>query len=289
VAIFNDDLRDRGTKRRHPARDSGTELAIFGAMPTSKKGETMPYANNGSVRIHYEVEGSGAPLVLHHPTAGRGEDWQHFGYTNVLKCDRRLILLDARGHGASDKPHEPSAYDLPSRVADVTAVLDALQIDRADYFGYSMGGWIGFGIAKYAPQRFRSLILGGAHPYYENMQLFRDLLPREPAAFAAMIDNSFGSYLTAEIRTGLLANDLNVLRALTQDRASLADALPRMSMPCLLYVGEADPRFAQVQECAKVLPNVTFVSLPGCDHVAGLARSDLVLPHLTDFLDGLGQ
>src|SRR6516162_4544260 len=201
----------------------------------------MPYVTNHGVRIHYEVEGSGAPLVLHHGVFGRGEIWQNFGYASVLKRDRRLILLDARGHGASDKPYEPSAYDLPLRVTDVTAVLDALQIDRADYWGYSMGGWIGFGMAKYAPQRCRSLILGGAHPFYENMQPFRDLMPQEPAAFAAMIDKFFGSYLTPEIRTGMLTNDLKALLALTQDRASLADVLLEMSMPCLLYVGEADP------------------------------------------------
>jgi len=243
----------------------------------------MPYVTNHGVRIHYEVEGSGAPLVLHHGVFGRGEIWQNFGYASVLKRDRRLILLDARGHGASDKPYEPSAYDLPLRVTDVTAVLDALQIDRADYWGYSMGGWIGFGMAKYAPQRCRSLILGGAHPFYENMQPFRDLMPQEPAAFAAMIDKFFGSYLTPEIRTGMLANDLKALLALTQDRASLADVLPEMSMPCLLYVGEADPRFAHVQECVKVLANVTFFSLPGCDHVAGFARSDPVLPHVIGF------
>jgi pimeloyl-ACP methyl ester carboxylesterase len=249
----------------------------------------MSYANNDGVRIHYEVEGAGAPLVLHHGTLGRGEDWQHFGYTNGLKYGRQLILLGARGHGASDKSYEPSAYDLPFRVADVTAVLDALQIDRADYFGYSMGGWIGFGMAKYAPQRCRSLILGGAHPYHENMQPFRDLMPREQVAFVAMIDKLFGSYLTPEIRAGILANDLNAVLALTQDRASLADVLPKMSMPCLLFAGEADPRFAQVKECVKALPNARFFSLPGCDHVAGLARSDLVLPHVIAFLDRLRE
>jgi pimeloyl-ACP methyl ester carboxylesterase len=247
----------------------------------------MPFANNNGVRIHYEVEGSGAPLVLHHGTLGCGESWRHFGYTEVLARDRRLILLDARGHGSTDKPYEPSAYDLHLRVADVTAVLDALQIDQADYFGYSMGGWIGFGMAKYAPQRCRSLILGGAHPYPENMQPQRDLMPREPVSFAAMVEKVFGSYLTPQMRTQLLANDLGALLALTQDRASLADVLPKMSMPCLLYVGEADPRFAQVQECVNVLPNATFFSLPGCDHLAAFARSDLVLSRVSRFLGGL--
>lgn len=241
--------------------------------------------NNHGVRIHYEVEGSGTPLVLHHGTAGCGEIWQHLGYANVLKRDHRLILLDARGHGASDKPYEPSAYDLPLRVTDVTAVLDALQIDRADYWGYSMGGWIGFGMAKYAPQRLRSLIIGGAQPFGEKMQPF----PQEPAEFAAAIEKLYGSYLTPERRTRLLANDLKALSALTQDRASIADVLPEMSMPCLLYVGEADPRFDHVKECVKVLANVKFFSLPGCDHVAAFARSDLVLPHAIGFLKGLQQ
>ena len=163
------------------------------------------------------------------------------------------------------------------------AVLDALEIDRADYFGYSMGGWIGFGIGKYAPQRCRSLILGGAHPYYENMPP----VPQEPAAFAAMIDKFFGPYLTPEFRARILTNDLKALLALARDRDSLADTLPTMSMPCLLFVGEGDPRFARVQECCSALSNVTFFSLPGCDHVAGFVRSDLVLPHVIAFLDGL--
>jgi len=60
-------------------------------------------------------------------------------------------------------------------------------------------------------------------------------------------------------------------------------------MPCLLFVGEDDPRFARVQECVNVLPNATFFALPGCDHIAGLARSELVVPHVRAFLGGLGR
>jgi pimeloyl-ACP methyl ester carboxylesterase len=78
--------------------------------------------------------------------------------------DLKVILTDARGHGRSDKPHEPAAYDLRLRAMDVATVLDHLGLPTANYFGYSMGGWIGFGLAKYAPERARSLILGGAHP-----------------------------------------------------------------------------------------------------------------------------
>jgi pimeloyl-ACP methyl ester carboxylesterase len=244
----------------------------------------VPYASNHGTRIYYEIEGAGTPLVLQHGTLGCGQDWKNRGYTDVLARDHQLILVDARGHGRSDKPYDPGAYDLPLRVADVTAVLDDLKISQADFLGYSMGGWIGFGLATYAPQRLRSLILGGAHPYAEDMQAFRDLMPQEPAAFLALVERIYGPYTTPAIRAGLMANDLKALLALTQDRASLAHVLPTMSMPCLLFAGESDPRLPRVQECLKDLTNGTFFLLPSCDHVAAFARSDLVLPHVTRFL-----
>jgi pimeloyl-ACP methyl ester carboxylesterase len=245
----------------------------------------MPYVSNQGVRIHYEVEGSGTPLVLHHGTMGSYESWKDFGYVDALKGDHQLILVDARGHGASDKPHEPAKYDLALRAADVTSVLDDLQIRKADYFGYSMGGWIGFGLAKYAPSRFNSLILGGAHPYAENMQAFRDLMPRDTKAFLAMIESVWGAYITPSMRSRALANDLEALLALTQDRSTMEEIPPTMTMPRLLFVGEADPRLPNVQECMKHLPNGTFFSLPECSHVVSFARSNLVLPHIRTFLD----
>ena len=60
---------------------------------------------------------------------------------------------------------------------------------------------------------------------------------------------------------------------------------PTMTMPRLLFVGEADPRLPNVQECMKHLPNGTFFSLPECSHVVSFARSNLVLPHIRTFLD----
>jgi pimeloyl-ACP methyl ester carboxylesterase len=244
----------------------------------------MPFVTNQGVRIYYETIGYGPVLVMHHGTFGSGADWIDGGYVDALKADHQLILLDARGHGQSDKPHDPKAYNLALRASDVLAVLDELGIQKADYFGYSLGGWIGFDLARRAPERFGSFIFGASHPYTEDMQPFRDLMPRDRDAFAAMIDQVFGSRLTSAMRTRLLANDLDALRALTQDRESNADALPSMTMPCLLFVGELDPRLPQVRQCASDLPNVTFFSLTECDHIAGAARSDLVIPHLKAFL-----
>ena len=100
----------------------------------------MPYADNGSVRIHYQVEGEGPALVLQHGFTESLVDWYECGYVESLRPDYRLILIDARGHGASDKPHDPDAYVLNRRVADVVAVLDALDIRKALFWGYSMAG-----------------------------------------------------------------------------------------------------------------------------------------------------
>jgi pimeloyl-ACP methyl ester carboxylesterase len=167
---------------------------------------------------------------------------------------------------------------------DVAAVLDDLGLHAANYFGYSMGGWIGFGLAKYAPERARSLILGGAHPYPEDMTTFRNLIPQEPQEFIQLIEPAFGPYLTPGIRERLLLNDPVALRALTQDRSSIADALSNISMPCMIFVGDADPRFPLVKQCLERLPRAVSFSLPDCDHVAACARSELVLPHIRGFL-----
>jgi pimeloyl-ACP methyl ester carboxylesterase len=77
-------------------------------------------------------------------------DWYEAGYVDALRSDYRLILIDARGHGASDKPHDADAYGLDRRVGDVVAVPDALEIAKAAFWGYSVGGWIEFGMSKYA-------------------------------------------------------------------------------------------------------------------------------------------
>ena len=79
----------------------------------------MPYATNQGVRIYYEVEGAGPPLVLHHGSFGSSADWTELGYADDLKRDHQLVLLDARGHGKSDKPYDPAAYDLRLRALDV--------------------------------------------------------------------------------------------------------------------------------------------------------------------------
>jgi hypothetical protein len=80
------------------------------------------------------------------------------------------------------------------------------------------------------------------------MQPFRDLMPKDRDALSVVLDQIFGSRLSPKMRTRLLANDLNALRTLTQDRESNAGVVASMIMPCLLIVGELDPRLVPVRQ-----------------------------------------
>lgn len=249
----------------------------------------MPYTTNQGVRIHFQVEGEGPPLVLQHGFTQNLKTWYLAGYVAALKSHYQLIVVDARGHGASDKPHDPAAYELPLRVRDVVAVLDALHLRTAHFWGYSMGGWIGFGMTKYAPERVRTLIIGGQHPYE---QRFARLDGSNPEAFVETLFGGLGvdiATLPPEEQEELFANDFQALAASRQDRPSLEDILPTMTMPCLLYIGEADGSFSQAQACVKHIPNVSFVSFPGFNHGDAFYRVDVVLPHITKFLQAVRE
>jgi pimeloyl-ACP methyl ester carboxylesterase len=255
----------------------------------------MPYADNEGVRIYYEVEGEGPPLVLMHGGLGSLEMWRMFGFVELLKDDYELILIDARGHGASDKPHDSEAYRLVLMVADVVAVLDDLNVGQAHYLGYSMGGGIGYGIARYAPERFYSLILGGAALPQEGNPESRDIFKVKEGmeAHLAWMEAYWGPRWTPEIRAIHDSNDLDAQIAKSFDGEGLRymgfeDVLPNVTLPCLFYVGESEdhPDFRQR---ATQTPNVTYVSFPGLDHREAGCRADLVVPHVRKFLAEVGE
>ena len=245
----------------------------------------MPYATNHGVRIHYKIEGEGPALVLQHGYTQSLERWYQCGYVDALKSHHQLILIDARGHGASDKPHDRAAYVWPVGVMDVLAVLDALDVNQTAFWGYSMAGGIGFGLAKYAPDRIRSLVIGGSSAKASDFgTALGHVDGNDPEEFVAAFEERMNARLTPERRKMLLTSDTRALAAAAQDRPSLEDALPNMTMPCLIYVGEADGSFPKAQETAEKMPNAAFVSLPGLNHAETFIRSDLVLPHVTEFL-----
>lgn len=127
----------------------------------------MPFSKNAidGTRIHYEVAGSGPPLLLIHGFGGSIFSWTESPYADALKFSYRLVMYDMRAHGHSGHPHGVEAYTPEMHVADALAVLDELGIEKSHVSGYSMGAWVGFGLLKYAPERMRSFVAGANHPY----------------------------------------------------------------------------------------------------------------------------
>jgi pimeloyl-ACP methyl ester carboxylesterase len=247
----------------------------------------VPYADNAGIRIHYEVEGTGQALVLQHGLTQCLEDWSECGYVAALRPRYQLILIDARGHGGSDKPHDEASYAMDRRVADVTTVLDAMSVEKAHFWGYSMGGYIGFGMARHARHRVNALVIGGQHPFARDQagmrQWVREGMAGGGDALVAGFEKMVGP-ISDGYAARLRAADLEAYLAAAHDRVGMGDMLGAMAMPCCLYAGEADPLFAQAKSASERIPNARFFLVPGLSHLQAFVESSSVLPPVMQFL-----
>ncbi len=258
----------------------------------------MPYVSNSGVRIHYEVEGEGPAILMQHGFAATCWTWRDFNYAQELGKSYKIIRVDARAHGESDKPHDPVLYRPEIIARDYTAILDALGIERCHYIGYSMGARIGLScLARYALPRLYSLMLGGVGLYRSR----QPAAPRPQDGFSQMLEEAaekgmdvwlayrekMVGTLTPAQKARQLANDPRAL--LTMQKAlsewpGAEDILPQLKIPILIFVGDADPAYAGAKEAAARMPDATFVTVPGMNHDQALMHSELVLPHVKKFL-----
>jgi pimeloyl-ACP methyl ester carboxylesterase len=247
----------------------------------------VPEVYAGGVRIHYRLEGAGPPLILQHGFSDSLESWYEFGYVEALSSEYQLVLIDARGHGASDKPHDSGAYGL-KRASDVIAVLDYLGMSKTHFYGYSMGGGIGLDLAQTSHERFISIVIGGASPasidQTDLVTAFNLVLQKDTSAVVDLWESQ-GS-LSPALKKRLLSNDMKALRAVwnSEDFAASEMTLRSCPAPYLLIMGEMDDAYPALLEYSKTLPPGSLVTLSGLNHLQGLQRSDLVLPHLREFL-----
>ena len=252
----------------------------------------MPFVSNDGVSVHYEVVGEGEPMILLHGLFQSKMDWVEAGHLKPHQEYLKLILIDVRGHGKSGKPHDSESYKMKHHVSDVTTVLDELGVEKTHFHGFSMGGWIGFGMIKYAPDRLFSAIIGGAQPYDDWIMQWKpfvhNALKENGVDFLKQVVSFFEPYGTPSFSERCMQNDIEAIIALAEmtETVHLEDALPSTSVPCLLWGGDEDSNsWISVENRIKVIPNGRYVSLMGGgSHYKSFYQSKQLKPYIEQFI-----
>ncbi|WP_147466093.1 alpha/beta fold hydrolase, partial [Pseudomonas syringae group genomosp. 3] len=120
----------------------------------------MAFFEHDDCSLHYEEYGQGEPVLLLHGLGSSCQDWEY--QIPVLASHYRVIVMDMRGHGRSDKPHE--RYSIKAMSNDVEALIEHLRLGPVHLVGLSMGGMIGFQLAVDQPHLLKSLCIVNSAP-----------------------------------------------------------------------------------------------------------------------------
>jgi pimeloyl-ACP methyl ester carboxylesterase len=230
----------------------------------------MPSFNNGAVEIAYLDEGEGEPIVLVHGFAStKNVNWVYPAWVSELKKNgRRVIALDNRGHGDSAKLYDAAQYSIPIMASDVTALMDHLNIPRADIMGYSLGSRMTAWLALKARERLRSAILGGI-----GIGLIEGGGPGENVAAAleaASLDEvtdpvgrTFRAFAdqTRSDRRALAACLRGSRGLMTREEAA---GIP---VPVLIAAGTKDEIAGSAHALGQIIPGAQVLDIPNRDHM----------------------
>jgi pimeloyl-ACP methyl ester carboxylesterase len=248
------------------------------------------FTSNG-VRIFYvdlpPPGGEGAPILLIHGFASNHSvNWVYPSWTTTLnRAGFRVVALDNRGHGESDKLYDPAAYAMDVMAEDARGLLDHLGIERADIMGYSMGARVAAWLGLRHPERARSLLLGGIGiRLVEGAGL--------PIGIADAMEAPSGEVLSDPMQRMFRVfaeqtkSDLKALAACIRgSRQTLTrDEAAQIGAPTLVAVGSKDTVAGPPRELAALMRNAEVLEIPGRDH--NLAVGDKVHKRgVLDFLE----
>ena len=230
----------------------------------------MPSFHHGDVEIAYLDEGEGEPILLVHGFAStKNVNWAYPGWVSELKrLGRRVIALDNRGHGESSKLYDPAQYEIAIMASDVFALMDRLDIARADIMGYSLGSRMTALLALEQPERLRSIILGGI-----GIGIINGGGPGENVAEALEapslddvtdpVGRTFRAFAdqTRSDRRALAACLRGSRRLMTREEAA------GMRVPVLIAVGSKDEIAGSASALGRIIPGSQVLDIPNRDHM----------------------
>jgi pimeloyl-ACP methyl ester carboxylesterase len=235
----------------------------------------MDFDSDG-VRIHYEVNGpeNGRPLIAVHGFASDyrlnwvGTRWQE----TLTNSGFRIIGMDCRGHGHSDKPHDEAAYAIEVMAGDVVRLLDHLAVESAAYIGYSMGSRIGLEVVMRFPQRVTRAVLGGigtAGAIESSDEIARAFLIGDPGD--EPVAQTFYRFASARP-----TNDLKALAAcITGLKPDASPArLAQIKTPILVVAGDRDDIARHAPELVELIPTARLVTIAGRDHMSAVTARE---------------
>lgn len=225
-------------------------LLLWTSMTASGR-ESSTFDSDG-VRLRYVAGGEGPLVVLLHGFGGSAEGLyvDPGTFDALVSAGFRVVALDQRGHGESDKPYAPDAYG-PAMVGDVRRLLDHLGAERAHLVGYSMGGKVANSFRDVYPDRLMSVTLGGyGWPWRSPQTTYENARAR------------------LDTRPVLPGNDLDALAAVSVGMHALhasEDSLRANEVPVLAIIGDRDEVVSRTDfdELAATMANVTTVIIPG--------------------------
>jgi len=243
-------------------------------------------AING-IDLYHEVHGTGRPLVVLHGGVMNAETC--FGaMIPRLAEGHQVIAVDFQGHGHTADTDRP--LSLANFAADVVGLLDHLNIDRADLFGFSLGSLVSIEMAVTYPRRVGRLVLAsghiradGYHPEIHDPAQTSPLLPTE-ADFEAMRL----AYEAVAPDPGQFFPFLESMQPVVSQFEGWSDAaIGGIGGPTLVIVGDHD--FVRLEHAALMLerfPDAQLAVLPSTTHMQVIRRTEALLALIEPFLDG---
>jgi pimeloyl-ACP methyl ester carboxylesterase len=265
--------------------------------PSAQPPSDRHFFDSAGVKIHYLDRGQGEPVILIHGFgANLDANWTPIIY--ALAKEYRVIALDNRGHGRSDKPVEQAAYGL-NMVEDVARLMDHLEIKQAHIVGYSMGGLITGKFLATHPERVASAVIGGMGWMELDAQWSKFLDDVASNLEAGNGPLPLLKFLSSHMEPQAAENraqGLNTVFKLTNNQKALAacarqfpqfaitkDTLAANQRPALAVIGENDPFKKNVDDMQKLMGNLQVIIVPGGDHMSTF-MSPMFLKEVRTFL-----